>query len=494
MTPFEVIGILVAYFGILLIISFFTSRGAGNEAFFLGNKKSPWFLVAFGMIGASISGVTFISVPGWVGNTQFSYLQMVLGYVLGYAVVAGILLPLYYRLNLTSIYSYLEQRFGSVSYKTGASFFLVSRLVGASIRLYLVSSVLQLLVFGAWGVPFFVTVTITISLIWLYTHKGGIRTIVYTDTFQTFFMLVAVILTIVIIAHELNLNFSQMLSVVKESPLSRIWFFDNPHEKTYFFKQFLSGVFITIVMTGLDQDSMQKNLSCRNLKEAKKNMYWYGASFLPVNLLFLTLGVLLYIYAASKGIAIPNRTDELYPLLATQGQLPKIVSILFVLGLIAAAYSSADSALTALTTSFSIDILNLQNREYTEKKQVQMRKIVHIGISILMGVIIMIFAKWNNNNVISTLLQIAGYTYGPLLGMYTFGLFTNYKIRDRLVWIVAILSPLVCILLNLFSQKIFFGYQIGFELLIINGLITFFGLFLIKQETDVKNFATQRNL
>lgn len=481
MTPIEVIGILVVYFSILVIISHFTGRGAGNDAFFLGNKKSPWFLVAFGMIGASISGVTFISVPGWVGTSQFSYLQMVLGYVLGYIIVAGVLLPVYYRLNLTSIYTYLEQRFGKVSYKTGATFFLVSRLLGSSIRLYLVSSVLQLLVFEAWGVPFFVTVAATIALIWLYTFKGGIRTIVYTDTFQTFFMLSAVVLTISIISHELNFSFTQMVFAVKNNPLSKVWFFDNPLEKTFFVKQFLSGVFITIAMTGLDQDMMQKNLSCRNLKEAKKNMYWYGVAFLPVNLLFLTLGVLLYIYAASKGIDLPQKSDELFPLLATQGYLPKTVSLLFILGLISAAYSSADSALTALTTSFSIDILSIQKKNYSEKKQIRIRKAVHLGISVMMGIVIILFGKWNNQSVISTVFQIAGYTYGPLLGLYAFGLFTKYRVNDRLVWIIALLSPLVCILLNLFSEKLLFGYIMGFELLIINGLITFFGLYLIRE-------------
>jgi len=486
MTPIEVIGILVAYFSILVIISHFTGRGAGNDTFFLGNKKSPWFMVAFGMIGASISGVTFISVPGWVGTSQFSYMQMVLGYVLGYVVVAGVLLPVYYRLNLTSIYAYLEQRFGKVSYKTGATFFLVSRLLGSSIRLYLVSSVLQLLVFEAWGVPFFVTVAATIALIWLYTFKGGIRTIVYTDTFQTFFMLSALVLTIIIISQELNFSFIQMVLAVKNSPLSKVWFFDNPLEKTFFLKQFLSGVFITIAMTGLDQDMMQKNLSCRNLKEAKKNMYWYGVTFLPVNLLFLTLGVLLYIYAGSKGIALPLKSDELFPLLATQGYLPKMVSLLFVLGLISAAYSSADSALTALTTSFSIDILAIERKNYSDKKQIRIRKAVHLGISVLMGIVIILFGKWNNQSVISTVFQIAGYTYGPLLGLYAFGLFTKYWVNDHLVWFIALLSPLVCILLNFFSERLLFGYKIGFELLIINGLITFFGLFLIRERNKIK--------
>ena len=484
MTATEVLFILLGYFSLLVIISFLTGRGAENQAFFLGNKRSPWYVVSFGMIGASLSGVTFISVPGWVGSSSFSYLQMVLGYLVGYVVIANILLPLYYRLNLTSIYTYLDQRFGKVSYKTGASFFLFSRIIGASFRLYLVANVLQLVMFDAWGVPFYVTVLVTIVLIWLYTFKGGIRTIVWTDTLQTLFMLSAVVLTVAFIAKDMQLNLSELISSVSDSELSRIWFFDNPKEKSFFFKQFLSGAFITIVMTGLDQDMMQKNLSCRNLGDAKKNVYWYGAAFLPVNLLFMSLGVLLFIFAQSHGMALPEKSDDLFPLIATQGYLPKIVSVFFILGLIAAAYSSADSALTSLTTSFSIDILDIQHRYQSIKKQEQARKLVHIAISLVLALVILVFSELNNDSVISAIFTFAGYTYGPLLGLYAFGLYTKRVVADKWVWIIALLSPLLCVVLNFYSEAWFFGYKRGFELLIFNGLFTFIGLWLISKKND----------
>ncbi|PKP09737.1 MAG: sodium:solute symporter [Bacteroidetes bacterium HGW-Bacteroidetes-4] len=482
MAATEVLFILLGYFSLLIFISYLTGRGAENQAFFLGNKRSPWYVVSFGMIGASLSGVTFISVPGWVGSSSFSYLQMVFGYLVGYVVIANILLPLYYRLNLTSIYTYLDQRFGKVSYKTGASFFLFSRIVGASFRLYLVANVLQLIMFDAWGVPFYVTVLVTILLIWLYTFKGGIRTIVWTDTLQTLFMLSAVVLTVVFIARDMQLNLSELISTVKGSELSRTWFFDNPKEKSFFFKQFLSGAFITIVMTGLDQDMMQKNLSCRNLNDAKKNVYWYGAAFLPVNLLFMSLGVLLFIFAQSHGMALPEKSDDLFPLIATQGYLPKIVSLFFILGLIAAAYSSADSALTSLTTSFSIDILDIQHRYPSIKKQEQVRKWVHVAISLVLALVIIVFSELNNDSVISAIFTFAGYTYGPLLGLYAFGLYTQRIVADKWVWIIALISPLLCVVLNYYSEVWFFGYKIGFELLIFNGLFTFIGLWLISKK------------
>jgi Na+/proline symporter len=481
MTPLEIITILAFYFLMLFIVSYFTGKNTNNNSFFTGDKKSHWFVVAFGMIGTSLSGVTFISVPGWVGATQFSYLQMVLGYLLGYFVIANVLLPVYYQLNLTSIYTYLNKRFGRVSYKTGASFFLFSRIIGASFRLYLVANVLQITIFNALNISFAVTVIVTILLIWLYTFKGGIKTIIWTDTLQTLFMLSAVMFSIYYIADALNLNFSELIATVKNSEYSRIWFFDNPNEKNYFFKQFLSGAFITIVMTGLDQDMMQKNLSCRNLKDAKKNMYWYGAAFLPANLLFMFLGVLLYVYAHQNGITIPDKTDNLFPIIATQGYLPKMVTVFFMLGLIAAAYSSADSALTSLTTSFSIDILDIQSKNYSDSKRERIRKITHIGISILLGIVIITFGKLNNGSVISSLFRFAGYTYGPLLGLYAFGLFTKYKIRDKFVWIISIASPLICILLSIYSKQIFNGYEMGFELLIYNGMITFIGLFFLRK-------------
>lgn len=482
MSPTLIISILVAYFLFLFAISFFTSRKATNESFFIGERKSPWYVVAFGMIGASLSGVTFISVPGWVGSSQFSYLQMVLGYIVGYIVIAKILLPVYYKLNLTSIYTYLEQRFGKISYKTGAAFFLFSRIIGASFRLFLVANVLQITVFDAWNIPFYLTVALTIFLIWIYTFKGGIRTIVWTDTLQTTFMLLAVGFSIYYISTALEFNFIDTVKAVYKSELSKTWFFNNPKEPTFFLKQFISGAFITIVMTGLDQDMMQKNLSCRNLKDAQKNMYWYGTAFVPANILFMSLGVLLYTFAAHLHITLPEQSDNLFPLIATQGYLKPIVGVFFILGLIAAAYSSADSALTALTTSFSIDILDIKKKNIPQKQKERIRMSVHIFISILLGLVIITFKALNNESVISTLFKFAGYTYGPLLGLYAFGLFTKYKVYDHLVWIIALLSPILCIALNQYSEKLLFGYKFGFEILIVNGLITFVGLLLIRKK------------
>ena len=482
MEPIWVIFIIVVYFGVLLLVGAYTSRNATNESFFLGNRQSPWYVVAFGMLGASLSGVTFISVPGYVGNSQFSYLQLVMGYLLGYFVVANVLLPLYYRLNLTSIYTYLDTRFGFYSYKTGATFFLISRVIGASFRLFLVATVLQVSVFDAWGVPFIVTVIVTILLIWLYTNRGGIKTIIWTDTLQTAVLLIAVVLTIYFIAKQMDLSFGQMVQVIKDSEYSRTWFFDDWNDKRHFIKQFFSGAFITIVMTGLDQDMMQKNLSCRNIGDAKKNMYWYGFAFLPVNLIFLSLGVLLFIFANQQGIPIPEQTDELFPIIATQGYLPKVVSILFILGIVAAAYSSADSALTALTTSFTVDILNPKNKTENELKRI--RRTVHIFVSILIAIVIMVFRAVNDQNVISAIFTVAGYTYGPLLGLYAFGLFTRFKVRDKWVPVVAIISPILCYFLSMYSEILFNGFKFGFELLMVNGAITFFGLLLLSKRGE----------
>lgn len=482
MEPIWVILIIALYFGVLLIIGAYTSRNATNESFFLGNRQSPWYIVAFGMLGASLSGVTFISVPGYVGDSQFSYLQLVMGYLLGYFIVANVLLPLYYRLNLTSIYTYLDGRFGVNSYKTGAAFFLISRIIGASFRLFLVAAVLQITVFDAWDIPFVITVLVTILLIWLYTNRGGIKTIIWTDTLQTAAMLIAVILTIYFIAKQMDLTFGQMVQTIRNSEYSRVWFFDDWNDKRHFVKQFFSGAFITIVMTGLDQDMMQKNLSCRNIGDAKKNMYWYGFAFLPVNLIFLSLGVLLFIFAQQQGIALPAQSDDLFPIIATQGYLPKIVSILFILGIVAAAYSSADSALTALTTSFTVDILNPKNKTEAELKSI--RRKVHIGISLLIAAVIMIFRAVNDQSVISAIFTVAGYTYGPLLGLYAFGLFTPFAVRDKWVPYIAILSPIICFFLSKYSALLLNGYKFGFELLMVNGAITFLGLLLLSKRNE----------
>jgi len=403
---------------------------------------------------------------------------MVIGYLLGYAIIANVLMPMYYRLNLTSIYTYLGQRFGKYSYKTGSSFFLLSRIIGASFRLFLVANVLQISVFNALNIPFWITVVITILLIWLYTFKGGIKTIIWTDSLQTIFMLAAVGVTIVLISKQMNLDFKGVVDTVVNNEHSKLFYFDDFKSANYFVKQFFAGAFIAVVMTGLDQDMMQKNLSCRNIREAKKNMYWMSISLVPVNLLFMSLGVLLVVFAQQNGILIPERTDDLFPLIATQGYLSPVVSIFFIIGLVAAAYSSADSALTALTTSFTVDILNPQNKTEAELKAI--RKKVHVGVSAVLVIVILIFNAINNESVISAIFRVAGYTYGPLLGMYAFGMFTKYKTKDKYVPFVAIASPIICYFLNIYSKEFLGGYQFGFELVILNGLITFLGLLLIR--------------
>jgi len=478
MDPVLILSIIAAYFVLLFAIGHFTSKGADNDSFFLGNRNSPWYVVAFGMIGASLSGVTFISIPGWVGTSSFSYMQVVLGYLVGYAVIALILMPLYYRLNLTSIYGYLEQRFGRVSYRTGASFFLLSRTIGSAFRLYLVANVLQLTVFDAMGVPFVATVIGTILFIWIYTSKGGIKTIIWTDTLQTLFMLIAVGLTVVMIGQAMGWTLPQAIGQISASSYSKVFFFDDINSKFYFWKQFLSGAFIAIVMTGLDQDMMQKNLSCKNIREAQINMATFSFVLVFVNLAFLGLGALLYIYAGHIGMAIPARTDDLYPLIATGGHLPVAVGIIFILGLIAAAYSSADSALTALTTSVCVDLLDIRKRP--QEAQQRMRKRVHILVSAVMVLVIVIFRAVNDDSVISAVFTAAGYTYGPLLGLYAFGMMTRWQVRDRWVPVVCVLSPILCYVLNLHSEELMNGYRFGFELLIVNGLLTFMGLVLLR--------------
>ncbi len=487
MNPAYILAFILLYFSVLLLIGWFTGRKADSESFFIGNRRSPWFIVAIGMLGSSLSGVTFISVPGWVVDSQFSYMQMVFGYLAGYVVIAEVLLPLYYKLKLTSIYTYLENRFGYYSYKTGASFFLLSRTIGASFRLFLVAIVLQFTVFDAWNVPFAVTVIITLAFIWLYTFKGGIKTIIWTDTLQTIFMLSAVILTVLYIIKSMDMDLGSMFEAVRDNKLSRIFFFENFNDKRHFVKQFLGGMFITIVMTGLDQDMMQKNLSCRNLNDARKNVYTYSIAFVPVNLIFLVLGVLLVIYTSFAGMSLPEQADNLFPLVATRGGLSPVVSLFFILGLIAAAYSSADSALTALTTSFTVDILGRGGEKESILKKVRFR--VHIMFSFILMAVIMVFRLINDQSVISALFTVAGYTYGPLLGMYSFGLLTRWKVYDHLVPYIAIASPLICVLLNTFSEELFGGYKFGFELLIVNGLITFLGMMIIRRRNSREEYG-----
>jgi len=483
MSPSLILSIIAAYFVVLFVIGKITSKGADNNSFFIGNKQSPWWVVAFGMIGTSLSGVTFISVPGWVGTSQFSYMQMVLGYLVGYTVIATVLMPLYYRLNLTSIYTYLDDRFGRYSYRTGASFFLLSRIIGAAFRLYLVAGVLQLTIFDAWGVPFFVTVVATILFLWLYTYEGGIKTIIWTDTLQTLFMLLAVLLTVGIISNEMGFGFGEMISAVKSSEYSKVFFFEDVNHPKYFWKQFMAGAFISIVMTGLDQDMMQKNLSCRNIGEAQKNMFSFSAVLVVVNLFFLSLGALLYMFATTKGINLPAKADDLYPIIATSGELPIIVGVLFILGLVAAAYSSADSALAALTTSACVDILDIE--EKPKDQQIKLRKRVHILMSGILVLTIMIFRWINDDSVISALFRVAGYTYGPLLGLYAFGLFNRRAIKDKLAPIVCLASPVVTYIINVNSEAWLGGYKFGFELLILNGAVTLLGLLLISKNEKV---------
>jgi SSS family transporter len=462
-----------------------TSTNDSNQDFFKAGKQSPWYLVAFGMIGASLSGVTFISVPGWVEASQFSYFQVVLGYMVGYFVVAFVLLPVYYKLNLTSIYEYLFHRFGFVSHKTGAFFFFVSRVLGAAFRLYLVAIVLQQFIFDEWNVPFEITVIISILLIWIYTFRGGIKTIVWTDTLQTVFMITAVILSIYFITESLDWTFSEFLVSEELKAYSTIFNTDSILDKGYFLKSFFGGVFITICMTGLDQDMMQKNLSCKSLKDAQKNMLSFSIVLTLVTFLFLLLGALLFIYAKRNNIEIPlldgqPKTDLLFPEIALNSGLGITLGITFILGLIAAAYSSADSALTSLTTSFCVDILDMSGK--SEKAQKSIRKKTHIGMSLLLVLVIISFKYILNSNVIDSLLTVAGYTYGPLLGMFAFGIFTDYKIKDKFVWIVALASVTMVFMLGKIPADDLGGYVIGYELLPINGLLTFIGLILIRRK------------
>ena len=476
MNPLLVASLLSGYFLLLIIVAYFTSRKATTETFFTANRKSPWFVVAFGMIGTTISGVTFISVPGEVGNSAFTYFQFVMGNFVGYLIIAFVLLPVYYRMNLVSIYSYLEERLGFFSYKSGSFIFLLSRTIGAAFRMYLVAEVLQLAFFAHYGVPFGVTVLISILLIWIYTTRGGVKTIIWTDSLQTVFLISAVVLTIYFIFSSFGWSLGEMIREVEASPYSKVFDWDWRSGK-FFVKQFVAGIFITIVMSGLDQDMMQKNLTCKNLKEAQKNMLTFSTIFVGVVWMFLTLGALLYIYAASHQITLPQKSDDLYPLLAIS-HMSLMIGVFFLLGITAANYASADSALTSLTTAFCIDFLNFGKRDNPNKKHIL--KITHLSFSLLLFVVIMIFKAVNNQSVVMAVFKVAGLTYGPLLGLFAFGMLTKYKVKDPLVPFVVIASPLLSGLLNHFSEQIFNGYQIGFEIVIINGLLTFLGLFLVR--------------
>jgi Na+/proline symporter len=482
--PLAIIAIFVSYSALLFIIAAITGRKSTNETYFTGNKSSPWIVVAYGMIGASLSGVTFISIPGEVGGSGFSYLMIVFGYLIGYAIIAQVLLPLYYSRNLTSIYAYLEQRFGNYTYKTGSSFFLLSRSIGSSFRVYLVVNVLQIFVFDNWGVPFAINVAIFMGLILLYTFRGGIKTIVWTDTLQTTFMLAAVAVSVYYISTDLGLGLKSLFNEVVSSEYSKIVFTD-VNDKRFFVKQFISGIFIAIVMTGLDQDMMQKNLTCRNLKDAKKNIYFLSWALIPVNLLFLFLGASLYMYATKMGISIPQSTDDLFPIIALKYH-GAFAGTVFLIGLVAAAFSSADGSLTALTTSFTVDILGIKKKEIMpETKKVKLRMMVHLSIAVYLTLLVVVFRAISDQSVINKLFTIAGYTYGPLLGLYTFGLFTRLNVYDKWVPLIAILSPVLSYVLSINSEYLFNGYKFGFELLLVNGIFTFIGLLILSKKKPI---------
>ncbi|MDB9966982.1 sodium:solute symporter [Flavobacteriaceae bacterium] len=480
-----IILVIILYFFGLFVISSLTTGNNDNTTFFSANKESPWYLVAFGMVGASLSGITFISVPGDVGSTQFTYFQVVLGYLFGYFVVALLLLPIYYKLNLTSIYEYLKVRFGTISHKTGAFFFFVSRITGASFRLYLVAIVLQQFVFNELNIPFEITVVISVSLIWIYTFRGGIKTIVWTDTLQTTFMLISVLLSIYLISKSLDWSFTDFINSDELKSYSKVFVTESLLEKNHFYKSFIGGMFITICMTGLDQDMMQKNLTCKSLKDAQKNMIIFSIVLVIVTFLFLLLGALLFIYSSRFNIIIPElngsvNTDLLFPEIALNSGLGNLIGITFLLGLIAAAYSSADSALTSLTTSYCVDFIDLKNKSI--EYQIKVRKRTHIVMSFVLIIVIIIFKNYLTTSVLDGLLILAGYTYGPLLGLFAFGIFTNYKIHDKYVWIVTSLSVLIMIFIGNLDPSYLGGYKIGYELLPLNGLLTFIGLILIRRK------------
>lgn len=499
---------VIGYFLLLLSVAWYTSRNATNESFFIGNRSSNWLLVAFGMIGTSLSGVTFVSVPGTVGGIGFQYFQIVIGYFLGYLVIAFVLLPLYYKMNLTSIYYYLEKRFGMVSYKTGATYFILSRTLGATARMYLVVNILQVFILDSMGIPFWLTALVILILILLYTFEGGVKTIVYTDTLQTSFMLLGLVVCIVAAMHELNLDIGTTLSVLKEKGMSRLFNIDYK-ASGFFLKQILGGAFITIAMTGLDQEMMQKNISVRTLKDSQKNVLTLSTVLLFVNFLFLLMGGLLYLYAESKGLLAKG--DDLFPSVALGNYLSPLIGVIFIIGLISALFPSADGALTALTSSFCIDLLGFKRRaDLSEAAQKRLRLKVHLSLTILFFICVMIFKWINDKSIIDVILKLAGYTYGPLLGLFAFGILTKRDIDDRKSLWVCILAPLVVLGVDLLnnaewfsvklslsestaagltslSARIFGGFKIGIELLILNGLLTFLGLMLISGKSSSKN-------
>lgn len=482
MTPQLLFSFVVGYFLILLVVAWYTGKNSNNESFFIGNRNSNWMLVAFGMIGTSLSGVTFVSVPGAVGTENFAYFQITLGYLIGYAIIAWVLLPLYYKLNLTSIYHFLHTRLGFLSYKTGASFFILSRTLGATARLYLVVKILQDAILSSFGLPFWLTTLIILLMILLYTYEGGVKTIVWTDTLQTTCMLLGLIICVFYIADQLGLSLLQSLGAMEQKGYTQI-FFTNPSSKFFFLKQIAAGAFITITMTGLDQEMMQKNISVKTLKDSQKNIITLGFSMLFVILLFMFLGGLLYLYAGSLGVEAKG--DKIFPEIALN-HMPPIVSVIFIIALISALFPSADGAITALTASFCIDILAIQRREdWDEKRKKKVRQRVHLTFAAIFLLFVMVYKWVNNPSMIGVILKVAAYTYGPLLGLFSFGILTKRKVNDALVPWVCIISPIICFLIDSFQKQLFGSFEIGLELLIINGLITFLGLFLISQKAEL---------
>ncbi len=482
MIPVIVISTIVGYFVLLFIVSAFAGRGSSNASFFTGNRQAPWPVVAFATMGAAISGVTFISVPGMVVTKGYSYLQMALGFVVGYVVIAFVLVPLFYRRNLVSIYGYLEQRFGMMTYRSGAWFFFISKMLGASVRFFVVCVVLQSLAFGPLGVPFALNVVITIALIWLYTMQGGVKTVIWTDTLKSLCLVSSVVLCIVFIARSLGLDFGSMVAAVASDDTSRIFYFDNPKGGEYFWKQFLAGVFMVIATTGLDQDMMQRNLACRNSGESQKNMIVSSISQFFIIALFLVLGTLLIMYVGNTpGMAVPEKTDELFGLVASHGSMPVVVGVVFILGLISAAYSAAGSALTSLTTSFTVDILGASGLD--ECRLTRVRRCVHVAMSAVMGMVIIVFYYISNSDAISAVYTLASYTYGPILGLFMFGLAVRLQVRDRLVPVVCVAAPVICY----FVQRgllVYYGYVMSFELLLLNAAVTIVGLLMLSKRKE----------
>ena len=492
MSPITVAITIIAYFILLFTVSWLAGRKTDNQGFFLGGRKQPWFLVAIATMGSFLSGVTFVSVPGMVADKGFSYLQMVMGFVVGQFIIAFVLVPLFYKMNLVSVYQYLEDRFGARSHKTGAWFFFISKMLGASVRLFLVCLTLQLLVFEPFHLPFLLNVLVTVLLVWVYTYRGGVQSVIWTDVLKSLCLILSVVLCIVFISSELNLGFKGMLQSISNSSMSQVFFFDDVNDKRYFFKQFVAGIFTMIATTGLDQDMMQRNLSCRNYKDSQKNMMVSIACQFFINLLFLMLGVLLYLFASKVGIQATG--DTLFPAVATSQYLPMIVGVLFVIGLFSAAYSAAGSALTALTTSFTLDILDAGKKKNADSNDASLtttRKKVHVGMALLMAVVIYVFGLLNNTSVIDAVYVLASYTYGPILGMFAFGIIVKAKTNDKYVPFVAIVSPILCFILQENSEAWFNGYKFSYELLILNALFVFIGLCLLIRR-DKNNEITEK--